>query len=113
MSHCILYPGQGSQSPGMGRFLFEEFKRARETFEEASDAINLDLKKLCFEDSLESLSLTENTQPALLTVSTATTRVLVEQFGDRGLCAQYFFYLSPFVDFESDIIGKTGALSLF
>ncbi len=77
----FLFPGQGSQSPGMGQFLYDEFKIARETFEEASDAIQLDLKKLCFSADIETLSLTENTQPALLTVSTATARVLKSQFG--------------------------------
>jgi [acyl-carrier-protein] S-malonyltransferase len=79
----FLYPGQGSQQPGMGQFLFDEFKIARETFEEASDAIQINMKKLCFEESLETLSLTENTQPALLTVSTATSRVLTTQFGAK------------------------------
>lgn len=78
---AFLFPGQGSQSPGMGQFLFNEFKEAREIFEEASDAIGLDIKKLCFNESVETLSLTENTQPALLTVSTATSRVLQAQFG--------------------------------
>ncbi len=78
---AFLFPGQGSQAPGMGKFLYDEFKIARETFEEASDAIAVDLKKLCFTESLEVLSLTENTQPALLTVSTATSRVLTSQFG--------------------------------
>jgi [acyl-carrier-protein] S-malonyltransferase len=78
---AFLFPGQGSQTPGMGQFLFNEFQIARETFEEASDAISLDMKKLCFTESAEILSLTENTQPALLTVSTATSRVLQTQFG--------------------------------
>ena len=78
---AFLFPGQGSQTPGMGQFLFNEFQIARETFEEASDAISLDMKKLCFNESAEILSLTEKTQPALLTVSTATSRVLQTQFG--------------------------------
>jgi [acyl-carrier-protein] S-malonyltransferase len=78
---AFLFPGQGSQSPGMGSFLFENFKTAQHTFEEASDAINLDLKKLCFHGSVEELALTENTQPALLTVSTATARVLTHDLG--------------------------------
>ncbi len=80
---AFLFPGQGSQSPGMGKFLYDEFKIARETFEEASDAIQIDIKKLCFTESAETLSLTENTQPALLTVSTATSRVLQNQFGAK------------------------------
>lgn len=73
---AFIYPGQGSQHSGMGQFLFNEFQVAREVFEEASDAISLDLKKLCFTGDEAELSLTQNTQPALLTVSTATSRVL-------------------------------------
>ena len=74
----FIFPGQGSQSPGMGKFLFENFATAKQTFEEASDAISFDLKKLCFEGSEADLALTENTQPALLTTSTASYRVLKE-----------------------------------
>jgi [acyl-carrier-protein] S-malonyltransferase len=79
--NSFLFPGQGSQSPGMGSFLYDNFKTAQVTFEEASDAINLNLKKLCFSGSVEELALTENTQPALLTVSTATARVLTKDLG--------------------------------
>ncbi len=68
----------------MGKFLHEEFQIARETFEEASDAIQINMKKLCFVDAPEVLGLTENTQPALLTVSTATSRVLQSQFGVKA-----------------------------
>lgn len=83
----FIFPGQGSQQPGMGQFLFDNFKVAKETFEEASDAINLDLKKLCFSGSEQDLALTENTQPALLTVSTATQRVLTKDFNVRATSA--------------------------
>jgi [acyl-carrier-protein] S-malonyltransferase len=76
-----LFPGQGSQHPGMGKFLRDEFSVAKQTFEEASDALHLDLNKLCFEGSESDLALTENTQPCLLLVSTATHRVLVKEFG--------------------------------
>lgn len=75
-----VFPGQGSQQPGMGKFLFENFKIAQETFEEGSEALKIDLKKLCFEGSEADLALTENTQPALLLVSTATQRVLTTEF---------------------------------
>lgn len=76
----LAFPGQGSQHPGMGLFLFENFKIAQTTFEEASDALGKDMKKLCFEGSEADLALTENTQPALLLVSTATQRVLRNEF---------------------------------
>lgn len=78
---AFLFPGQGSQAPGMGSFLFENFKTAKHTFEEASDAIQFDLKKLCFTGTEQDLALTENTQPALLCVSTATARVLTQDLG--------------------------------
>ena len=78
---AFLFPGQGSQAPGMGNFLFENFKTAQHTFEEASDAIQFNLKKLCFTGTEQELALTENTQPALLCVSTATARVLTQDLG--------------------------------
>lgn len=77
----MIFPGQGSQQPGMGKFLFDNFSVAKNLFEEASDAINFDLKKLCFEGSESDLALTENTQPALLLVSTCTQKVLTTEFG--------------------------------
>ena len=81
MIKAFLFPGQGSQSPGMGSFLYENFNTAKHTFEEASDAIQFNLKKLCFTGSEQDLALTENTQPALLCVSTATARVLTKDLG--------------------------------
>lgn len=76
MSIVFLFPGQGSQQLGMGKFLCEEFKIARDVFEEASDSISLNMKKLCFDSDEATLALTENTQPALVTVSAATFAVL-------------------------------------
>ncbi|MBL7716175.1 MAG: ACP S-malonyltransferase [Bdellovibrionales bacterium] len=70
-----VFPGQGSQHVGMAKDLFENFKIVQETFEEASDAISVRLKKLCFEGPDSELNLTENTQPALLTASVAAFRV--------------------------------------
>ncbi len=81
MNWTVVFPGQGSQAPGMGNFLYQNFKMAKETFAEASDAISLNLSQLCFEGDEKTLALTENTQPALLTVSVATERVLREEFG--------------------------------
>lgn len=76
----LIFPGQGSQQPGMGRFLYDQFPIAKECFQEASEAIKVDLKKLCFDGSESDLTLTHNTQPCLLTVSTATQRVLRQQY---------------------------------
>lgn len=70
-----LFPGQGSQHVGMSKDLFENFKIVREAFEEASDAVSKDLKKLCFDGPDSDLVLTENTQPCLLVSSVAAFRV--------------------------------------
>jgi [acyl-carrier-protein] S-malonyltransferase len=73
---AFLFPGQGSQAVGMGRELAERFPLATETFAEADKACGFPLSKLCFEGPEEELKLTENTQPAILTVSVAVCRVL-------------------------------------
>jgi len=77
-SAAIVFPGQGSQSPGMGKELAEKFAVARRVFEEADDALGFAISRLCFEGPAEDLQLTENTQPAILTVSVAAFRALSE-----------------------------------
>lgn len=75
-STVFLFPGQGSQSVGMGKELAEHYAVARQTFEEADDALGYKLSQLCFDGPEERLRLTEITQPAILTVSVAAWRVL-------------------------------------
>jgi [acyl-carrier-protein] S-malonyltransferase len=75
---AFLFPGQGSQYAGMGRSLAERFEAARRVFEEADDVLGFALSRLCFEGPEAQLKLTENTQPALLAVSTAAFAVLRE-----------------------------------
>jgi [acyl-carrier-protein] S-malonyltransferase len=78
-----VFPGQGSQHVGMGKFLFENFKSVQHLFEEASDALSTNFKKLCFDGPEDQLTLTENTQPALLLVSTATYKAFTETCGEN------------------------------
>jgi len=79
MKRAFLFPGQGSQYAGMGKSLCERYPAARQVFEQANQSLGFDLSKLCFEGPDDQLKLTENTQPALLTVSLAAHSALKEQ----------------------------------
>jgi [acyl-carrier-protein] S-malonyltransferase len=73
---AFLFPGQGSQHAGMGKDLADNFPAARQVFEEADTALGFALSELCFHGPADQLQLTENTQPAILTVSIAALRAL-------------------------------------
>ncbi len=82
---AFLFPGQGSQTTGMGKALAEAYPAAKAIFDEADAALGFPISKMCFEGPDEALKLTENTQPALLTVSIAALAVLKEM----GYAPQY------------------------
>jgi [acyl-carrier-protein] S-malonyltransferase len=81
---AILFPGQGSQSPGMGKLVYAHSASARRTFEEASEATGIDLVKVCFEGDADDLSETTFTQPAVLTTSVAMVEAMKEKLSDVG-----------------------------
>ena len=80
MTTALVFPGQGSQAPGMGKDIFDNFTSAKEVFQEIDDALNQKLSKLIFEGSSAELDLTENTQPALMAVSLSIMKVLENDF---------------------------------
>jgi [acyl-carrier-protein] S-malonyltransferase len=73
---AFIFPGQGSQFVGMGKELAGKYSIARQTFEEADEALGYKLSQVCFEGPEDRLRLTEITQPAILTVSIAALRIL-------------------------------------
>ena len=81
MKRALVFPGQGSQAPGMGRDLAAAFPAARHLFEEVDDALSQHLSRLMFEGPESDLTLTENAQPALLAASLAVLRVLEAEAG--------------------------------
>lgn len=75
----LIFPGQGSQTVGMGLDLYQNHKRAREVFDEVDEALNFRLSKIIFEGPDESLKLTVNTQPAIMATSLAVVKVLEDE----------------------------------
>src|SRR5688572_29497959 len=86
MNVVLLFPGQGSQKPGMGKDLAEAFPAARRVFEEVDEALGFSLSTLCFEGPADDLTATLNAQPALLTHGAAVWAILKEALGTR-VCA--------------------------
>ena len=77
---AVVFPGQGSQRPGMGKDFFEQISVSREAYQEASDTLGYDVAAMCFGED-ERINLTEYTQPCILTTEIAMFRGLVERYG--------------------------------
>src|SRR5271167_1917051 len=90
MAVAFVFPGQGSQTVGMGKALAASFPAARQVFDEVDEALGSKLSAIVFEGPAETLTLTENAQPALMAVSLATLRVLEQEAGlDLARDAQF------------------------
>ena len=98
--NALLFPGQGSQQVGMGKDLYDNFSLVKKIFEEANEYLNYDITKIILEGP-EKLQLTENTQPAILTVSYSIFKVLKEEFG---------LDLKNFSQFAGHSLGEYSAL---
>lgn len=109
MSTAFIFPGQGSQAPGMGKGLFDAFAASREVFQEVDEALGEKLSKLIFEGPADDLTLTANAQPALMAVSLAAMRALEREF---GVSISKASYVAGHSLGEYSALAAVGALSL-
>jgi [acyl-carrier-protein] S-malonyltransferase len=109
MSTAFIFPGQGSQSPGMGKSLFDAFAASREVFQEIDEALSEKLSKLIFEGPDDQLTLTANAQPALMAVSLAAIRALETEF---GISAAKAVFVAGHSLGEYSALAAAGALSI-
>ncbi len=110
MKRAFVFPGQGSQAPGMGQALAAAFPAARRLFDEIDEALSQPLSRLMFEGPEEELMLTENAQPALLAASLAVMRVLESEAGFD--LARQAAYVAGHSLGEYSALAAAGALSV-
>ena len=108
MSRAFVFPGQGAQSPGMGRALADAYPEARAVFEEVDDALDEPLSAVIWGEDEDALRLTENAQPALMAVSMATMRALEAE----GVGVEAAAYAAGHSLGEYSALAAAGALSL-
>ncbi|MHA1540183.1 MAG: ACP S-malonyltransferase [Alphaproteobacteria bacterium] len=110
MKRSLVFPGQGAQFIGMGKAVYDSFQTAKDVFAEVDEALKQNLSDLIFNGEAADLNLTENTQPALMAVSLAVTRVFEKDFGQN---IPTLFSLSAGHSLgEYSALAATGALSL-
>jgi [acyl-carrier-protein] S-malonyltransferase len=109
MTVAFIFPGQGSQTPGMGRGLHDAFAAAREVFQEVDEALGEKLSRLIFEGPADELTLTANAQPALMAVSLAAMRALEREF---GVAAGKAAFVAGHSLGEYSALAAAGALSI-
>lgn len=107
---AVIFPGQGSQFIGMGKEIYDTFPVAREVFEEVDDTLGQNLSKVIFDGPEEDLTLTSNTQPALMAVSIAMVRVIQKE-GNKSL-HEYADLVAGHSLGEYSALAASGALSL-
>src|SRR5579864_5059127 len=110
MKRAFVFPGQGSQTPGMGQTLAAAFPAARYLFEEVDEALSQSLSRLMFQGPEDELMLTENAQPALLAASLAVIRVLESEAGFD--IAREAAYVAGHSLGEYSALAAAGALSV-
>jgi len=109
----LLFPGQGTQKPGMGKTWFDNFSTSKHAYEEASDFTGIDLAKICFGDDSETLKKSEITQPAILTTSVAIFRAIETEknLGENNIFAGHSLgEFSALVAAKSFALGETAKL---
>jgi [acyl-carrier-protein] S-malonyltransferase len=109
MTFAFIFPGQGSQAPGMGKSLHDAFGAAREVFQEVDEALGEKLSRLIFEGPADDLTLTANAQPALMAVSLAAMRALEREF---SVGAGRAIYVAGHSLGEYSALAAAGALSV-